>query len=123
MHIFHCRFSQLLAKFYVVCVDLLGCNAVLIPAFQRNILSPSSALKMKALCSFEVSVSTYKSTAPYSPEDQHQHLYCCVNLISHATFEVILMISANISHFKMFHALYHPLSPITLAILSAAEQF
>jgi hypothetical protein len=38
-------------------------------------VKPSSGLKMEAVCSAETSVSTYKSTRRYNPEDQHRHRY------------------------------------------------
>jgi hypothetical protein len=37
---------------------------------------------MKAACSSETLVSTYKPTWHYNPEDQHQHLHCRENLKS-----------------------------------------
>jgi hypothetical protein len=49
-------------------------------------LSTTSALKMKALCSSEVLVTTHKSTQCYNPEDRHWHLHCCENLESHRHF-------------------------------------
>jgi hypothetical protein len=58
-------------------VGLLGSNTVWtilrreIQTFRRNILSPSSALKLEVVCSTETLVSTYKSTRRYYPEEQH----------------------------------------------------
>jgi hypothetical protein len=45
--------------------------------------SPSSVMKMKAICSSKTLVSTYKSAQRYNPEDQHRHLHPHENLNSH----------------------------------------
>jgi hypothetical protein len=70
-------------------VGLLGCNAMWtcthIRKFRRNILPPSSGLKLETVCFFETLVSTYKSTLRYNPEDQH------LQLISHP-------VSQSVSH-------------------------
>jgi hypothetical protein len=42
-----------------------------IPVFWRNILFPSSGLKMEIVCFSEMLVSTYKFTWHYNPENQH----------------------------------------------------
>jgi hypothetical protein len=42
--------------------------------FQRNKLSPTSALKMEAVCFFETLISTCKSIRRYYPEDQLRHI-------------------------------------------------
>jgi hypothetical protein len=62
-------------------VGLLGCNQI--PKFRRNILLPSSGLKMEAVCSSEILVSTYESTRRYNPAKQHRHLHRRENLRSH----------------------------------------
>jgi hypothetical protein len=55
-------------------VGLLGCNAVwtrmYIPTFWRNILVPSSDLKMGL-------VFTYESRRRHNPEEQHHHPHRC----------------------------------------------
>jgi hypothetical protein len=48
----------------IVCVDLIGCNAVLTKAFRRNILPPSSDLNFR----------TYTSTRRHNSEGQHPHI-------------------------------------------------
>jgi hypothetical protein len=45
----------------------------LVDTYQRNILPPSSGLKMQTICSSKilVSASNYKSTQFSNPDDQH----------------------------------------------------
>jgi hypothetical protein len=50
-------------------------NCRQVPTFRRNVLPPSSALKIEAICSSETLVSTYKSIWHFYPEDQHRHLH------------------------------------------------
>jgi hypothetical protein len=47
------------------------------PTFWRNILPPSSGLKMDAVCSFKTLVLTYKSIWCHNPEDHHEHFDVC----------------------------------------------
>jgi hypothetical protein len=56
--------------FWVVMPCGLGGNCQLFG--QTYCLRPSSALEMKAVCSSKTSISTYKSTWRYNP-DQHRH--------------------------------------------------
>jgi hypothetical protein len=42
--------------------------------FQRNILSPSLALKMETVCFSEMLTPTDKSTWCQNPEQQHHHI-------------------------------------------------
>jgi hypothetical protein len=57
-----------------VSVGLLGCDTMW--TSERNILPPSSGIKMEAACSSKTLISTYKSTQHHNPENQHWDLYC-----------------------------------------------
>jgi hypothetical protein len=56
------------AEVFLDCETFL--THVWILAFWRNKLSPSSGLKMEALCFNKMFVSTYESTWKYNPEEQ-----------------------------------------------------
>jgi hypothetical protein len=71
-------------------VGLLGCDTVWtrkqIPTFRRNILSPSSALKMEKIYLSETSVSTHKSTWRHTEDGDSIFLRnACIYLRVHAT--------------------------------------
>jgi hypothetical protein len=51
-------------------VGLLGCNAVWTCKYIPE-------LKMEAICSSEMLVSTYKTTCRNNPQYQHRHVYHC----------------------------------------------
>jgi hypothetical protein len=72
--------------------SLLGCNAAStcsrVSTFKKNILLPSSALKMKAECSSETLVPTHKSTQRHSPE-HHWHFNLEIKIRHQADWTVI----------------------------------
>jgi hypothetical protein len=55
----------------------------------------NNCLKMHTVCFPETVVSTYKSTRPYNPEDQHRHLYSRENLKSHIENNFLSEISGS----------------------------
>jgi hypothetical protein len=50
-------------------------NLLIFKINERNILSPSSALKMETICLSETLVSTYEYTRSHKPEHHHPHSF------------------------------------------------
>jgi hypothetical protein len=61
----------------------------------------SSALKMRALCSSETQVSTYKTTQLCNLEDKHRHFHRRENITSrHVGFEILTAASMRMAVFS-----------------------
>jgi hypothetical protein len=83
-----------------VAIDLIKSpHRVITQKINIDIIAATSDLKMEAVCSSEMLVSTYKQTVYHVPQIQHQHHHLRVNFKPHAdllpTFIVIVLHSGD----------------------------
>lgn len=76
--------KQTITKIKDVDLGLLGCHVVwTFKEISNTLNEQTSALKVEAVCSSEMLLSTQKSSRRYNPEDEPQHLHRRENLTSH----------------------------------------
>jgi hypothetical protein len=79
-------------------------------------MSPSSVLKMEAVCSSET-LSTCKSTWRYIPKNQHGHLHHYENVMSHMMLAVCSREQESIVFLLAWTVFHLPLPQLYMALI------